>query len=197
MFIDNEDVTDQLSNLLTNVNYISYFYDLIDMMISLMNNDAINAMNDVTIILEKSLFVSQLLTMSVAIPSENNNYHNNNYFDFYSIRVNNRSINQSLNNDNITININYQDTNIGRDDFANYKESLNCVDIILITLDDNNTYRVSPRTSINIISNQTYHNHDNNQLYPLNHNVSILYNKIDNTNDIIDSLLNIKLLPLK
>ena len=189
-------MTHKVSQLLTNPLYSIYFDQLIDACFSSNNNTHWRLL-----LIENSLYISELARLSVAIPSEFYNLHpyihgdattDYNFevanFQTYSIRASNTSINQTLRN--ITVNLNYQDTSVGRKDFAEYSESFNSVDTILIALktdhaNNHNNYNYqnnktnivtnvsNSRLSVNILSNIT--EIDGN--YPLNNNISIIFQR--------------------
>ena len=194
---NNSDITDQFSNLITNINHVSILYDLIDSIISYISHheqalaNEFNYKDEFYQLIENSLFISQSISIAITIPSEIYSNKLNN-FETYSIRIDNKNntFNHTINN--IDILINYPDTNIGRIEFEMYHSLLNSVDIITFVLNsnkhhnsnsnnnnshstiNNETNYLSQRLSLTILSNQTA-TVDKNEYYKLKENASIIF----------------------
>ena len=171
IYYKNSDITSKISNILK-IEYNEYFYKLVETILNNIDNNNNKNHNNIINLFLSSLYICQLFEVSISIPSEKyeigniDDDDNFNYFNIFSIRVNNQSINETLSN--VSIFINEKDTIIGRNNFLQYDNIFDCVDIIIVELINNNNNNSksnmtsSSRVMIKILSNQTYNNNNNN-----------------------------------
>ena len=153
IYYNNSDVTSKFSLLLTCTKNacISILYDYIEYgnkfieLISGVYGDYNDNYNynynssdivDLTVfnLFEKSLYISNLMLLSVAIPSEDIvNRNNKSQFDVYGVRIFDENLNTNIMivNDTVTVKVDRNNTKIGRSSFANYYSGLNSVDVII------------------------------------------------------------------
>ena len=193
IYYENEDIANEISDVLK-LDNMDILYNLVETILNF-NNMHVN--NDLLLsnLFLSSLYINRLFSLSISIPSEKYSMIDYFYnFDIFSIRVNNETINEKLSN--ITILIDNSDTNIGRNEFSNYDESFDCVDVIIIVMSNKNNNNnvesvlynstsnmTSSRAMINILSNQS--RDDENNMYDLKENIVILFSDIleKHTND--------------
>ena len=200
IYYQHEAITNQISDVLK-LDNIDFFYNLVESILNFNNNNDNFGNNDLNDLLSNlflsSLYINRLFSLSISIPSEKYRLIDNFYnFDIFSIRVNNETINEKLSN--ITILIDNSDTNIGRNEFSNYDESFDCVDVIIIVLSNNQEYNnvesvlynstsnmTSSRALIKILSNQS--RDDENNRYDLQQNVVIVFDDASYNQDTSSS----------
>lgn len=190
----NNDMTHQFSNIITNTQHKPILENLIESITTTINENSPilseQMQNDFYQLIEYSIFISQLVQMSVTIPSETiiTNTNALNQFETFSKRIkhNNGTFNETIND--ISISIGSKDTNIGRDDFALYKTSLNSVDIIAFV------FNKQQRLSLTILSNQSG-SVDENENYKLQENVTLIFPKNKYSNYSKDNSSNSSFIP--
>ena len=148
--IDGDDITGLLSKIISNGQFTDVYYDLIEQIaifdtianaqtaFSDQNNKERIKRNlqsapilDTQNLIHDSLFTKQLLLLSTAIPTETYTTTQQNYA-VQSARVNNATVNVTA--QNATVIITNEDTDAGRDDFAETANTLNSVDVVIISI---------------------------------------------------------------
>ena len=204
------DVSSKFSFLLTNTRneYISILYNVVEHenkfigMITdayvnkqMYDNNKLgrNSATDVTDmfvfnLLEKSLYVSNLMLLSVPIPSEIVMYRNNrSQVSAYTIRIFDENVNENMivGNDTIAVAVDRNNTVIGRTSFANYFNGLNSVDVIMTAFNrhDDVTYGYSQIE----IGSGNYNNTTSSIVLTDYLSVTLLSDNLDDLNSQLDS----------
>lgn len=156
---DTEDVTNQLSKLTTDLKMMDKFLNLIESLVSvsgylyeypewsdigsneddrrrarrLTTSDLVT--RDLLSLIEAGLYISDLARISVSIPTESYTFNLTN-FAVYVARVTNSTINTTLwsGNTSVTVIIGSDDTDDGRDSFELIDDSLNSVDVMILSI---------------------------------------------------------------
>ena len=187
--LDNEDITNQFSPLITDDLYFSYFDNFIEAYLSYLSVTSTTANAEIyslkILLIQDSLYVNQLIRLSLSIPNEIFIKKDSDYFyNYYCLRAHNSTINQTLGN--ISVFISNVDTNVGRSDFAQYYTLFDSVDVILTTIHSNMSFSnlTNSRLSASIVSNIS--NNDDFEPYPLNNNISIKFEN-NHRNNLYDN----------
>ena len=148
----NQDVTDKLSVLMTDLDFINDFYFLIDNVVSTsavlyqysnwtsLSSDLIT--KDLIQLIQNCLYIHQLASLSLSIPTESYSFDLSN-FGVYIARVSNKTINITVGNSQVMIS--NDDTAQGRTNFEDTSNALDAVDVLLVSMDSDKN---APKTYI-------------------------------------------------
>ena len=164
IYYNSNDVTNDLSYLLTDLDYTNEFYYLIEQMIGVSgvlyqyphsnNSDSTSRCrlqqsqydtesispslitNNMLSLVTNSLYINEFASLSVSIPTEQYTFDLSN-FEMYIARINNETVNTTVRN--VTVIIGDNDTDDARDDFKNTSNSSDSVDVIIYVMDSSDT----------------------------------------------------------
>ena len=193
-----EDVTDEFSSLLTNLRNINVLDNLMYTAIwywDKYENDNLMQLFD------NSLYISELVRISISIPSEHNRKAvfsqelNVPILETYSIRADNETIDEHFFNNSVSVALDSSDTSDARSAFADYYTNLQSVDVIIVAINSqcniindidynyNNSIQsqsngtpVTSTVSIKILSQGSQFIHQG-EIYPLQANMSLIFDE--------------------